>query len=141
MRSMGLEGMTTAWVPSVAFLGGGFFLMAVGVPISSLAMFSFVAVAMQAERWSWVYAALMVGFFTAAGHVGSYAVFRAAGRPLIDTLARRRPPLSRVLARLKTSVSRGRWRAVLGLFALRWVGVGYSQVFWVLGVLGDEGER
>ncbi|HHY32411.1 MAG TPA: hypothetical protein GX515_05180 [Firmicutes bacterium] len=141
MRSMGLDGMITAWVPSVAFLGGGFFLMAVGVPISSLAMFSFAAAAMRAERWPWAYTALLVGFFTAAGHVSSYAVFRAAGRHLMDTLARRLPSLSRVLAYLKASASRGRPRAVLGLFALRWVGVGYSQVFWVLGALGDDGER
>ncbi|MEW6105732.1 MAG: hypothetical protein AB1563_05135 [Bacillota bacterium] len=135
---MGLESMTTAWVPSVAFLGGGFFLMAVGVPISSLAMFSFLAIAMQTRGWSWMYAALMVGFFTAAGHAGSYAVFRAAGRPIIEMLARRQPAVSRASARLKAAMRSGRCRAALELFALRWVGAGYSQVFWFLGALGGE---
>ena len=135
---MGLESVTTAWVPSVAFLGGGFFLMAVGVPISSLAMFSFLAIAMQARGWSWMYAALMVGFFTAAGHAGSYAVFRAAGPPIIEMIAQRQPVVSRASARLKAAMRSGRRRAALELFALRWVGAGYSQVFWFLGALGGE---
>lgn len=133
---MGLESAATAWVPSVAFLGGGFFLMAVGVPISSLAMFSFLAIAMQARGWSWMYAALMVGFFTAAGHAGSYAVFRAAGPPIIEAIARGRPAVSRASARLAAALRGRRSRAAMGLFALRWVGAGYSQMFWFLGALG-----
>lgn len=135
---MGPESMTTAWVPSIAFLGGGFFLMAVGVPISSLAMFSFLAIAMQARGWSWMYSALVAGFFTAAGHAGSYAVFRAAGCPIIERLAGRQPAASRALARLKAAISCGHPRVALELFALRWVGAGYSQVFWFLGALGSE---
>lgn len=135
---MGLDAVTTAWIPSVTFLGGGFLLMAMGVPISSLAMFSFLAVAMQARGWSWMYAALMVGFFTAMGHAGSYAAFRAAGPAIIARIARQRPSLSRVSARLEAAMRSGRSRAALGLFALRWVGAGYSQVFWFLGMLGGE---
>ncbi|MCR4401448.1 MAG: hypothetical protein NUW12_01510 [Firmicutes bacterium] len=134
---MGLDTIATAWVPSITFLGGGFFLMAVGVPISSLAMFSFLAIAMQARGWSWLYSALVAGFFTAAGHAGSYVVFRAAGNPIFERLARRQPEASRVLARLKAAIGRGHPRVALELFALRWVGAGYSQVFWLLGVLGS----
>ncbi|MDI7246672.1 MAG: hypothetical protein QME92_04265 [Bacillota bacterium] len=112
--------------------------MAVGVPISSLSMFSFLAVSMQARGWSWAYAALIAGFFTAVGHAGSYAAFRAAGPVIVGRISRRRPALARASSRLEVAIRAGGGRAALGLVALRWVGVGYSQVFWFLGALGGK---
>ncbi|MEW5866572.1 MAG: hypothetical protein AB1774_06905 [Bacillota bacterium] len=111
--------------------------MASGVPISSLAMFGFLATVIREQGWSWAYAALVVGFFTAAGHAGSYAFFRAAGAPIWDRIARRYPGLSRAAARLE-ALCNSRGRADLGLFAARWIGSGYSQLFWLLGALRRE---
>lgn len=118
-------------------VGGGFFLMASGVPISSLAMFGFLATVIREQGWSWGYAALVVGFFTAAGHAGSYAFFRAMGAPIVDRIARGHPGLSRASARFE-ALCNSRGRTNLGLVAARWIGSGYSQLFWLLGALRRE---
>ncbi len=133
---MGLEHAAAAWTPLV-FIGGGFFLMAAGVPISSLAMFGLLAGAMRAHGWPWGFIALVVAFFTAAGHAGTYAFFRAAGEPFLRALLRRRPGLSRAVAHFETLCRSGA-KASLGLLAARWVGAGYSQIFWILGALGGD---
>ncbi len=111
--------------------------MAAGVPISPLAMFGLLASTASARGWPWGYSALVVAFFTTAGHAGGYALFHAVGPTLLERLMRRQPALARAASRFEAACAHGR-QASLGLLAARWIGSGYSQLFWLLGALGGE---
>jgi hypothetical protein len=115
------------------FIGIGFLLMAGGVPISSPAMFGFLAGAAHDSGWSWLFAALFVGLFTVAGHAMCYAAFRQFGPSVWNKAIRRYPGISRILSRIRLRSAQGR-SFDPALLLLRWIGVGYSQVFWVLGL-------
>lgn len=171
-------------------IGAGFFLMAGGVPISSLAMFSFLASTSEIMGWSWIFAGLFVSFFTVVGHAMGYAVSRQIGPSVWNKLAKRYPGLLKTMSRIGLNVGlngirdiqddvqgareaqdtlgmqraqyaqgdQGTQRAQdaqsdqgthgapdvrgksfdFALILLRWVGVGYSQVFWVLGASGHD---
>jgi hypothetical protein len=151
-------------------IGVGFFLMAGGVPISSLAMFGFLVSTSEIMGWSWIFAGLFVSFFTVTGHAIGYAIFRQIGPSVWSKLATRYPGLLRTVSRIRLSGIQGaqdmqsteevqeaqdaqdaqgaqgtygarevRGKSLdLALILLRWVGVGYSQVFWVLGASGHD---
>ncbi|HCD42109.1 MAG: hypothetical protein QM391_03465 [Bacillota bacterium] len=124
---------------ALLLIGIGFLLMAGGLPISSPAMFGFLMNLAHDEGWPWLFAGLFVGFFTVAGHAISYAAFRQF-RPFIwNRVIRRYPSVLRVVSRIRPGKEKGAFNPALLL--LRWIGVGYSQVFWVLGLSGDDASR
>jgi hypothetical protein len=118
-------------------IGIGFLLMAGGVPISSPAMFGFLAGAAHDNGWSWLFAGLFVSFFTVAGHAMCYAVFRQFGHSFWNTIVRRYPGILRAVSRIRLSSAQDR-SFDPALLLLRWIGVGYSQVFWMLGLSGRD---
>jgi hypothetical protein len=76
---------------TMMLIGIGFLLMAGGVPISSPAMFGFLASTVHDNGWSWLFAGLFVSFFTVAGHAMCYAAFRKFGPSVWSKIVRRYP--------------------------------------------------
>ena len=118
-------------------IGAGFFLMAGGVPISSPAMFSFLANAAKVSGWSWLFAGLFVSLFTVAGHAVCYALFRQFGPSLWDKIVKRYPGVLKTVSRIGLNSAENK-PFDPALLLLRWIGIGYSQVFWVLGLSGFD---
>lgn len=113
------------------FLTGlGFFLVAAGVPISSLALFAFAVKVSQDAGLTWQEAAAFTGSATAAGHVVSYYLFRWLGPKGGELAERLWPRFPSLLRRTGKYLQRG-WALTL---VLRWVGAGYTQVFWLMGM-------
>jgi hypothetical protein len=122
---------------AMMFIGIGFLLMAGGVPISSPAMFGFLASTVHDNGWSWLFAGLFVSFFTVVGHAISYAAFRQFGPSVWNEIVRRYPGILRTVSRTKLGSAQGK-PFDPALLLLRWIGVGYSQVFWMLGLSGHD---
>jgi hypothetical protein len=118
-------------------IGAGFFLMAGGVPISSPAMFGFLANAAKTSGWSWLFSGLFVSLFTVAGHAVCYAAFRQFGPSVWNTIVKRYPGISATSSHIRGLIAQGK-PFNPALLLLRWIGVGYSQVFWVLGLSGSD---
>lgn len=113
--------------------------MAGGVPISSPAMFTFLANAAKTSGWSWLFAGLFVSFFTVAGHAVCYVVFRQFGPFVWKKIVKRYPGILKTVSRVSSRLSRAKSKPFdPALLLLRWIGVGYSQVFWVLGLSGFD---
>lgn len=123
---------------AVMLIGIGFFLMAGGVPISSLAMFGFLANTTKVMGWSWIFAAMFVSLFTVVGHAMFYVVFRQLGSPFRNRLVKRYPGILKAVSRIKLTRAQGKPSFDPAHFLLRWIGVGYSQVFWMLGLSGHD---
>lgn len=115
----------------------GFFITAAGVPISSFALFAFLIRLSRARRFGWQFAAVISGLATALGHVCSLVAFRAFGPRLKASLERFFPMRENRLDAVEERLYR-RWPV---MFFLRWLGGGYSQVFWVAGMTGGPLEK
>ncbi|HHX26385.1 MAG TPA: hypothetical protein GX721_06920 [Firmicutes bacterium] len=122
---------------AMMLIGIGFLLMAGGVPISSPAMFGFLASTVHDNGWSWLFAGLFVSFFTVAGHAMCYAAFRKFGPSVWSKIVRRYPGMLGAISRIRLSGAQGK-PFDPALLLLRWIGVGYSQVFWMLGLSGHD---
>lgn len=128
---------STAGLPGWTVLASGFALLAAGFPLSSLALFGFLAVWAMKTHTPWWAAGVLAGTATALGHVASYVAFARLGPSLLHLAIHRVPILAGPVSRLRLILaSRQPWPSLL---LLRWVGVGYAQVFWVLGALGIGG--
>ncbi|BDG59568.1 hypothetical protein [Caldinitratiruptor microaerophilus] len=122
------------WAASWAGLATGFALLAAGFPLSSLALFGLLAGTAAQSGTPWWVAGTLAGAATALGHGASYAVFARLGPPFLQAVAAWIPALAVPVGSLRLVLARRRpW---LPLFLLRWVGLGYTQVFWVLGATG-----
>lgn len=110
--------------------GAGFFLVAAGVPVSSLALFAFAVRLSQDAGLTWQEAAAFTGSATVAGHVVSYYVFRWIGQRASNFLEKLWPDLPLLIWKAQRYLQRG-WPLAL---VLRWVGTGYTQVFWLMGM-------
>lgn len=115
--------------------------MAAGVPIPSPIVFGFLASTAEKSGWPWLFAGLYAGFFTVSGHAACYMVFRQFGSFIRDRIVNRYPIVSEIFSRisyLKLDNPKKDIKSTFTFFLLRWIGVGYSQVFWVLGLSGHD---
>ena len=115
----------------------GFFITAAGVPISSFGLFAFLVRLCRTYRAGWVIAAAVSGMATALGHLGSLVAFRFYGSTLKARLERFFPIGDNELGAIEERVFRT-WPVT---FFLRWLGGGYSQVFWLAGMTSGPLER
>ncbi|MFO7173715.1 MAG: hypothetical protein DIU70_012245 [Bacillota bacterium] len=119
------------WAAGWAGLAAGFALLAAGLPLSSLALFGLLAGLAAASGTPWWAAGALAGAATAAGHGITYAAFARLGLSFLSAVARWMPALAGQVEKLGHLLGRpGSWPL---LFLLRWVGLGYTQVFWLLG--------
>lgn len=126
---------TEVWLWNWWGLALGFALLAMGIPLSSPGLFGLLAHVMG-QDFPWWVAGAVAGGATVLGHAASYLVFARFGQPILAALAARIPPLGLSVDRLRSLLADTRaWLAVL---ALRWVGLGYAQVFWVLATAGTR---
>lgn len=124
----------SAWAGSWAGLAAGFALLAAGLPLSSLALFALLAATAAQTGTPWWAAGSLAGAATALGHGITYAVFARLGPPFLQAVTAWMPALAAPVGSLRLVLARRYpW---LPLFLLRWVGLGYTQVFWVLGATG-----
>lgn len=108
----------------------GFALLAAGVPVSSLGLFGLLADVSERNGIPWWVAGAIAGTATVMGHGVSYLFFAHVGPPLLSVLSTRIPHVGVAVHRLRRLLAQDRpWPALL---TLRWVGLGYAQVFWVL---------
>lgn len=127
----GPEAGLPPWTGGWAGLAAGFALLAAGFPLSSLALFGLLAGLAAASGTPWWAAGALAGAATAAGHGITYAAFAGLGPPFLAAVTRWMPALAGPLENLRDLLGRpGSWPL---LFLLRWVGLGYTQVFWLLG--------
>lgn len=131
-----------------AFLSLGFFLVAIGIPISSFGLFALLAGLTLAHGVLWHDSAFLAGTATALGHASSYFLFRFFGKKALPRIRNLWPNNARLIDRIVRILHHGHarnascYRTRTGalkflpfLLALRWIGGGYSQVFWALGIL------
>ncbi|MDI6871711.1 MAG: hypothetical protein QME79_10225 [Bacillota bacterium] len=128
--------MTLEWLTGVGGwigVGLGFALQAAGAPVPSVLLFPALAALGEHTRVPWWISGGVAGVSVACGHLLSYAVFTILGQPLLTRLTERTPALRRPTQRVRHLLAQGRsWLPLLGL---RWLGTGYSQVFWLLGTM------
>lgn len=125
-----LPEQSLAW----AVLALGFALLAGGVPLSSFALFTSMAAVSATSGFPWWAAGTMAGLATALGHWGVHTVFALLGPRFPRSILERWPSfVPSVSAVRRILVGRGAWQHLL---LLRWVGLGYSQAFWLLGAAG-----
>ncbi|MBX5464609.1 MAG: hypothetical protein IRZ26_03530 [Clostridia bacterium] len=126
----GLSPDLAAW----ASLAVGFALMAAGLPLSSLALFGLLAGLASESHVPWWWAGVLAGVATARGHVASYVLFAHLGPSFLETVARWIPGLALLVSRLQPLLARRKpWSSLL---LLRWIGLGYTQLFWILAATG-----
>lgn len=139
MESLELAADLVQWVPEYAGLALGFFLLAIGFPLSSLALFGALGGLAAQTGLPWWVAGALAGVTTALGHWFAYVAFARLGQPYLHVLTARFPSLAPLIARLGLLLEHKRpWWT---LFVLRWIGPGYAQVFWVLGATGTRWPR
>ncbi|MDI3317380.1 MAG: hypothetical protein QJR14_07175 [Bacillota bacterium] len=126
----GLSPGLAAW----AGLAVGFALMAAGIPLSSLALFGLLAGLASESHVPWWWAGGLAGVATALGHAASYVLFARLGPPFLEAVARGIPGLALLVSRLEPILARRQPR--LSLLLLRWIGLGYTQLFWILAATG-----
>lgn len=110
--------------------GVGFFFVAAGVPVSSLALFAVAVSLSHHAGLTWQEAAAFTGTATVAGHVASYYAFRWIGQRAGNFLGKFWPGFPVLIRKAQLYLERG-WPLAL---VLRWVGTGYTQVFWLMGM-------
>ncbi|GAB6876643.1 hypothetical protein JCM13210_13700 [Thermaerobacter litoralis] len=123
---------TCVWTWSA--LAMGFALLAAGVPGSSLGLFGLLADVAEQKGVPWWVAGAMAGAATVMGHGASYLFFAHFGQPVLSALSTKIPHLGVAVHRLRLLLAQD--RPLLALLALRWVGLGYTQVFWLLATAG-----
>lgn len=112
----------------------GFALLAAGVPLSSVALFGLLADVAGQRGVPWWVAGIEAGVATILGHGASYLFFAHFGQPALSILTTKAPHLLAVVDRLRLVLAGDRpW---LALLALRWIGLGYAQLFWLLATMG-----
>lgn len=90
---------------------------------------------MAASGLPWGAAASLAWLATLTGHALAYGFFRLSGKGLMAVALRLMPPAEASLDRLRGLLAGADRRAVPtgALLALRWVGLGYAQLFWLMG--------
>lgn len=114
-------------------LAAAFALLAAGVPLSSLALFALLGPLAERTSAPWWMAAAVTALATFTGHAATYGLFFLGGPRLTAAAARWLPGLTLLFGRLSGFLAGAQpW---LTLASLRWVGVGYAQVFWLMGAM------
>ncbi|HEY8394459.1 MAG TPA: hypothetical protein VIK92_06665, partial [Thermaerobacter sp.] len=116
--------------PRAWLLGAGFALHSMGIPFTTVALFTLLARWAQQRDVAWWAAAAFAAATTVAGHAAVLLLARALGTTTIRTLVRRWATAGEWVERVDTLArSTGGWWT---LAVWRWVGPGFAQAFWVL---------
>ncbi|HEY8416247.1 MAG TPA: hypothetical protein VIK99_10815 [Thermaerobacter sp.] len=116
--------------PRAWLLGAGFALHSIGIPFTTVALFTLLARWADHHDVAWWAAAAFAGATTVAGHAAVLVAARTLGAPGVRALVRRWAAAGEVVERVDTLArSGGGWWA---LTVWRWVGPGFAQAFWML---------
>jgi len=128
-----------------------FFLIALGFPLSTFALFALLVNLIYSRHAPWYQAALLAAGTTSLGHLSAYYLFSLLGPNTLGRIKKAWPKGAKLIDEAINLIKRYQeppntserknggspsrsWRTLLVLLALRWVGGGYSQVFWILGM-------
>lgn len=135
-----------------------FFLTALGLPLSTFALFALLVNLIYSRHVPWYQAALLAAVATSLGHLSAYYLFSLLGPNTLGKIKKAWPKGAKLIDEAINLIKRYQeppntsecknqrnssrsWNILLVLLVLRWVGGGYSQVFWILGMFRTKTQK